>query len=128
MKEQGIMGVFITFITGLALLLLVNQTIYGLDRTSSTSFVQYVNAQIERSGNLNQQTLSNIEQHYSEGSYRFEYRIINHDPNKQVSFGEKYDYTIEFTYKPLFFEISDATSLYQGSAVSKVRGTSPARN
>lgn len=128
MKEQGIMGIFITFIAGLALLLLVNQTVFGFDRSSSNSFVQYVNSQIERSGNLSQQTLSNIEQHYSEGSYRFQYRFIGNDPTKQVSFGEKYDYTIEFTYSPIFFEIGDKTSLYQGSAVSKVRGTAPARN
>lgn len=114
------MEMFKWFTRLVSILALMAVVIFSIQVGEITTYKNQVNYQIERSGGLTEEVLTNLTE-YSNELYGGRFRVESPQLNTKVTYGETVDYTVIGTFKPIYFSISEIEIPSSGQAVSLIR-------
>ena len=124
MQENAIMTLLSQFVAFVLIVAITSVGIFSYVLSTTTSFKQYINYEIERNGGLTNDSLYNIHEYYRRGGYKFNYEFVNmpDEEERKLSYGDKVDYELKISIKPIFFTDQTVVLTERGTATSRVRG------
>lgn len=112
MQENTIMTLLSQFVAYMLVFAILSVGIFSYVLSTTTTFQQYMNYQVEMNGGLTDAAILEIQNYHASGNFQFSYDYVDlprRESHRRRDFGETIDYTIEINIEPLFFSDQKVT-------------------